>query len=261
MDKLPLRVSQERWKQAQEWELGVWRSLDCRASRRWRTRLKEIVKGFIAKGSCGFGDDWNFWWAERFDGYQSLPAALENAVELGCGLYTNMRLILENRRIRHVYCSDPLIREYLTLKKSWLAGAWVERNVLVDDHPIEECPFASDYFDLVVLVNVLDHVRDGIVGLRQAIRITKRGGYLVVGQDLSNAEDIVRVGDDIGHPIRIDHSTLDEELMPHFETVLYRILKREEGRNPEAHYGTYIFIGRKSAPTSSGEAVRHSVQT
>lgn len=116
---------------------------------------------------------------------------------------------------------------------------------MIDDHSLENCPYGSDYFDLVVLINVLDHVMDGMLSLRQAVRITKSGGYLVLGQDLTNSDDIARVGEDIGHPIRIGHEALDRELVPHFEPTMRRILPKEEGRNPAAHYGTYLFVGHK----------------
>jgi SAM-dependent methyltransferase len=147
---------------------------------------------------------------------------------------------------KHVYCSDLLAKHYITFKGRWLTEAWERGDICNDDYPIEECPFAPNYLDLVVLINVLDHVRDIILCLRQAIRITKPEGYLVVGQDLSNMEDALRTGDDIGHLIRIDHGTLDRELMLHFDPLLHKILGREEGRNPLAHYGTYIFIGREN---------------
>ena len=246
MQKLPIRISTERWKQAQEWELNLWRSQNRTKLFTWQELLKQLLRRTKSEHS----DDWNFWWSEKFAGYQVLPKNLENAIELGCGPYTNMRLILQGRCIEHVYCSDPLLKHYITFSGKWLAEAWKRGDVLIDDHPLEECPFASDYFCLVVLINVLDHVKDSILCLRQAIRITKPGGYLIVGQDLSNMEDVLQTGDDIGHPIRIDRSTLDLELMPHFETVLYKTLGREEGRNPSAHYGTYIFIGRKRIRTS-----------
>jgi hypothetical protein len=66
-----------------------------------------------------------------------------------------------------------------------------------------------------------------------------------VGQDLSNPEDVAQMGEDTGHPIRIDHDTLNAHLLPQFAPKLHQVLRREEGRNPEAHYGTYLIIGKK----------------
>jgi SAM-dependent methyltransferase len=224
----------------------VWQSQNSGVGRSRLSRFAHNLRRALRHRTPDLGDDWNTWWAEQFNGYQALPKTLENAVELGCGPYTNMRLITEGRTIGHIFCSDPLAKQYVTFRGRWLAEAWRTAEVLIDDHPLEECPFASAYFDLVVLINVLDHTRDLPLCLQQAVRITKPGGYLVVGQDLSDADDAQRTAGDVGHPVRVDHHALDEELVPCFAQVLYRILPRDEGRNPSAHYGTYLFIGKKT---------------
>jgi SAM-dependent methyltransferase len=250
MEKLPLCVSLERWQQAQEWEGAYWRAQHPDRSHVLTTPLKRLTAKVLNKlgqeaDLPSVGDDWNHWWAEQFDQYRALPSRFNNAIELGSGPYTNVRVILEGRSASHLICSDPLVNEYLRFRGQWLARMWQEGKVYVDDHPLEECPFASDYFDLVVVINVLDHCRDSLACIRQAVRITKPGGFLVIGQDLSNFDDVQRIGDDIGHPIRIDHETLDNELLQVFRKVHYKILSRDEGRNPSAHYGTYVFIGQK----------------
>jgi len=246
MTKLPLNVSETRWQQAQQWELAIWRDLYALYHTSRRARLSRLLRLLTLRRPAPVEmDDWNYWWREKFEGYHFLPDQIENAIELGCGPFTNMRLILPGRKVKHVFCSDPLARRYVALKGTWLSRAWRKGDVLIDDHPIENCPFASDYFGLVVLVNVLDHVQDAVLCLRQAIRITAPGGHLVVGQDLSDEEDLQRAGEDIGHPVRIPRGVLDAELGPCFDPVLFKVLPREQGRNPEAHCGTYIFAGRK----------------
>ncbi len=250
MDKLPLCVSRERWQQAQEWEGAYWRAQHPARPDRVSSSLQKLTAKVLGKQGPeteqpSAGDDWNHWWAEQFEQYQCLPSTFENVIEVGAGPYTNVRVILEGRQASHLICSDPLIREYLRFKGQWLERMWQAGAVYVDDHPLEDCPFASDYFDLVVVINVLDHCRDSLACIRQATRITKPGGYLVIGQDLTNIDDVQRIGDDIGHPIRIDHDTLDKELLNGFRKVRYKILSRAEGRNPSAHYGTYVFIGQK----------------
>ena len=245
--ELTLAVSEERWRRAQEWEAAFWRSQNPEASQTLTARAKRLVKRMFGRTSMSPGDDWNQWWAEKFENYRALPSRMECAIELGCGPYTNLRLILPGREVRRVVCSDPLVKHYLTFEQRWLSQAWRRGAVEVDDHPIEECAFESEMFDLVVMINVLDHVRDAMECLRQAARITQPGGYFILGQDLSNVEDVAHTGEDMGHPIRINHATLEDMLQEDFAPVLHRILSREEGRNPAAHYGTYVFIGRKKA--------------
>jgi SAM-dependent methyltransferase len=236
------RVSRERWQQAQHFEAGVWE----RRERGWRGLALSAAQPLLrlAGSARGRRDDWNHWWARHFEGYRHLPAVLDNFIELGCGPYTNTRLILQGRQAKHVVCSDPLARTYVRFRFGWLGRQYRKAAVLVDDHPIEECPFASDYFDAVVMINVLDHVMDADACLRQAVRITRPGGFLVIGQDLTNDEDLQRVPYDVGHPIRLHGEELDAHL-PDFEPLIHKRLNREEGRCPEGHYATLIYLGRK----------------
>jgi len=78
---------------------------------------------------------------------------------------------------------------------------------------IEQCPFASDYFDIVGMTNVLDHVRDADICIQNAIRIIKpEGGYFVIGQDLCKEKKVDRISSyniGIGHPIRLSKKDID----------------------------------------------------
>lgn len=241
-------VDPNRWLSAQQWELELWKR-ESRAGFRARLRALAAATGVqrLVSPILGTGDDWNVWWMDHFDGYSFVPDSLDNVLELGCGPFTNVRLILKGRRIDNVWCSDPLAREYLSLRGTWLAEAARRGVVEIDDHTAEEAPFSTDQFDLVIMINVLDHVRDLNLSLRNAIRVTKPGGIFIIGQDLTNEGDIERIGDDIGHPIRMTHEDLDVLIAPTFDPIMRRILNRESGRNPAAHYGTYIFAGRKRA--------------
>ena len=233
-------VSDKRWAEAQEYELDGWR----RQNAPLRNAVQTVLHLFRFRKAKP-GDDWNYWWRERFDGYEALPSRFERAIELGCGPYTNMRLIGEHRTIDHLYCSDPLANEYVKLRGRWLATEHANGSVIVDDHAIEECPYPDEYFDLVVLVNVLDHVRDAMKCLRTAIRITKPSGFFVFGQDLTDDVDLLRAEEDVGHPIRVRREDIEPWTRRSFHTVLCRTLPREEGRNPRAHCGTFLVIGTK----------------
>ena len=196
------------------------------------------------------GDDSNAWWKEQFDGYAFLPREVNNALEVGCGPYTNMRLILEQCRARHLFLSDPLIRTYVNFKLTFVSDLYRKGLCTLDDHPLEQLPFATDYFDLVVMINVLDHVRDAHQCMESIARVTRPGGIFIIGQDLTNEEDLKAMANDrgaAGHPIKLN----EEWFAPYLakaQPVLHKVLKRHEGRSPEYHYATLIFAGRKSNP-------------
>lgn len=237
-------VSPERWHEAQEWELALWR--EGQHKHGWKRLVWPVVAPALRALNWrrAWGDDWNHWWKDRFDGYRFLSSRLGDCIELGCGPYTNTRLILEGREATRVVCSDPLIESYITFRGRWLAEAYAAGLVEIDDHPIEESPFAPSSFDLVVMINVLDHVRDADLCMRNAIELVRPGGYFVIGQDLSDENDIAHHPHDVGHPIRLRQEDVEVHLQP-LSQVFRRDLSREEGRDPRLHYATLVYAGRK----------------
>jgi SAM-dependent methyltransferase len=217
---------------------------EWRHGRGWRRPVWRVARPLLKLlgSDRGGGDDWNSWWAKQFDHYQFLPENLGDYVELGCGPYTNTRLILRGRHADRVVCSDPLSAHYVHFRGRWLADAHRKGLVEVDDHPIEELPFPRESFDVVVLVNVLDHVEDADVCLATATGLVRQGGYFVFGQDLvaAGADETL----DIGHPIRLSPADVEPYLEP-FTAVVRKFLAREQSRNPSAHEGTLMFAGRK----------------
>jgi SAM-dependent methyltransferase len=204
--------------------------------------LKPVLRA--VRWQRAWGDDWNYWWAEHFESYAFLPEHLGDYIEVGCGPYTNTRLILPGHTAARVICSDPLAGTYLTFKDRWLSEAHRAGRIEVDMHPIEELPFAPESFDVLVMNNVLDHVRDADACLAKAAELLRPGGIFILGQDLSNEDDIKFHPYDVGHPIRLTREDVDRHLVD-FETLLRKDLPREAGREPKLHYGTLIYAGRK----------------
>lgn len=235
-----LSVTEKRWLEAQKYELATWARCNS-----WYRKILANFAELIGIKKFREGDDWNKWWYDRFEFYQIIPKNLEKVIEFGCGPYTNVRLIMKNRIIKQVICSDPLANSYTNMKGIWLASEYKKGTIFVNTQPLEECSFPAEIFDVAIIINVLDHVRDVIISLENATRVIKPKGFLVLGQDLTDEEDIHNVGEDLGHPIRIHEKDLDRYLLGKFIPKLYKKLKREDGRNPCAHYGTYIFIGEK----------------
>jgi len=247
MAKTRIKVSKERWQKAQKWEKNFWISAQKQRAKLGKNAIWKLFVLFGLKPKYR-GDDWNYWWKEQFDEYNFLPDHVSNSVELGCGPYTNFRLINKTCSSKHLFLSDPLVRTYISFKQTFVSEMYRKGGCLIDDHSIENCPFADAYFDVTVMINVLDHVCDAELCIHNAIKITKPSGILIIGQDLTNDTDWKRIdskSEDIGHPIKVDHLWLDSLLDNQFEPVCYKILSREDGRSPQAHYGTYLFAGKK----------------
>jgi 2-polyprenyl-6-hydroxyphenyl methylase/3-demethylubiquinone-9 3-methyltransferase len=240
------KVTRERWWEAQEWERHHWVRTQRLRSRYCKNTIWRLLAatGFVPKHR---GDDWNVWWRTQFSDYNFLPVEVENAIEVGCGPYTNVRLMLDRCKMRHLVLSDPLIRTYVHFKLTFVAEMYRKAACILDDHPLEELPFAPDYFDLAVMINVLDHVQDADRCMRNLVNVIRPGGLLIVGQDLTNEEDLRALQRDpgaVGHPIKLDHKWFEPHVQ-RFQPVIKKVLNREQSREPHQHYGALIFSGRK----------------
>jgi SAM-dependent methyltransferase len=229
------KVDEERWRAAQSFEWS------------W------------ASGEAVTGDDWNEWWAERFDGYASLHGRhFRTLLEVGSGPATNVRLLLPHVEVDHLFLEDPLIQAYLPLayrtgprwnRKVVRPPLWHlvtdrSRRVDLSSSRLEELPYADRSMDGLICINVLDHVQDAERCLAEMRRVLVPNGVLVMGQDLSNDEDFERAPEaweDVGHPIKLDEAVLNELIGP-VKPLFRSLLPREQGRNPAAHYATYLLI-------------------
>ena len=240
------KVSRPRWLEAQQWERNHWvctQKLRARYFKNVAWRLLTFA-GLVPKYR---GDDWNTWWRSQFDDYRFLPAEVENAIEVGCGPYTNVRMMLDRCRLRHLVLSDPLIRTYVHFKLTFVAEMYRKAMCVLDDHPLEDLPFAQNYFDLAVMINVLDHVEDARRCMDNLVNIVRPGGIFVIGQDLTDEEDLKALQRDpgaAGHPIKLNHEWF-EPFLQGFDPLLKKVLTREQSREPHQHYGALVFAGRK----------------
>jgi len=98
-------------------------------------------------------------------------APLERAriLDMGCGLGMYVRAF---RRF-----SDQVYGVDVDPEKVAQAGQELPH---IQTAPAEELPFADDFFDMVLLHEVLEHVDDDRQAVREAHRVTKVGGRIVV---------------------------------------------------------------------------------
>ena len=247
MSAISEKVTPERWEAAQQWEREHWVGAQNARARFFKNYIWRTLSamGIVSKYH---GDDWNSWWKGQFGDYSFLPTVVHNALEVGCGPYTNVRLMLDRCKFDHLYLSDPLIRTYVNFKLTFVSERYRKADCMLDDHPLEELPFADNYFDLVVMINVLDHVQDAGECMRNLIRVIKPGGILILGQDLTNEQDLIALKTDagaVGHPIKLDAEWFHPFFEGKFTPIIHKVLSREQGRAPDYHYGDLIFAGRK----------------
>jgi SAM-dependent methyltransferase len=229
----------------------------------------QIFELEFARNNFYESDDWNEWWKQKFNKYKLLSGKkFANVLEVGSGPNTNIRFILPIIKYDHVYLEDPLICDYLYLNfktPSSLKGL-VKKYLLRKNenlyivsllkngkadfsaHGCEDLPYKNKSMDLIVVINVFDHVQDFDLCMKEICRVLKVGGTLVLGQDLTNQEDLNNCPEtktDLGHPIKVDEDSFSNYLKK-YNPELNKILPRHKGRNPKAHYGTKLFIGTKS---------------
>jgi 2-polyprenyl-3-methyl-5-hydroxy-6-metoxy-1,4-benzoquinol methylase len=219
------QTTKEKWKQAQDWELDVW------------------------MGAPRVSEDWNHWWLQKFQSYTMLkdnffPTSL---LEVGCGPYGKNTTYLTSvlSTIKIVDFLDPLLHDYL--KNDFLIKTQINHfNSNVFSTSLEELETTKTY-DCILCINVLDHVFDASVCMNKMFNLLNSNGLLILGQDLTNQEDLERapyILEDVGHPIKLDHLFFKQHLK-NYKHVYQNILTREQGRNPDCHYGTLLYIGQK----------------
>lgn len=227
------KVQTEQWRAAQQGELQNW----LRSPRN--------------------GDDWNDWWYDAFNQYDYLnDLSFSNILEVGCGPYAlNLRYILEKfNKVEGMIVGflDPLLDEYIKNEMGvcHLIQLLERRKNKVEVYfePLEKLHFQTKY-DVVICVNVLDHAYDVEQCFSSMKSVMNPGSILILGQDLTNEEDY-KLNEtnelwlnDYLHPIRIDGQYV-KSFLTDFEPIFDKTLPREQGRNPSAHYGTLLYVGK-----------------
>lgn len=227
MNHLIHTVSKDRWAEAQNGEYVYWRDQGVD------------------------GDDWNDWWRQQFDGYSAISIPLATSIlEVGCGPFArNLRWFLDAKaklggRFTRVAVEDPLLFRYAAEGK--FVGKIIDAGARASNEPLEAMDLGETY-DIVLCINVLDHVMDAQRCIANAIRHTSIGGHVVIGQDLTEAEDLVMCPEsylDEKHPIKLSLDFMNTQLSG-LANQWKKVLPRGEGRNPKAHAATLLFVGTK----------------
>ncbi len=123
--------------------------------------------------------------------YEKIPARIEM---MGCSA-DKIRFILNsvgtNFRVLDIGCNDGFIGSMLLKKRNDVYGVdFAQRKVsiakkrgikaTVVDIESQDLPYRSNYFDVVLLADVIEHVFDTDVLLCRIHRVLKRGGTLII---------------------------------------------------------------------------------
>ncbi|HEV7573163.1 MAG TPA: methyltransferase domain-containing protein [Thermoanaerobaculia bacterium] len=258
-----VHVPKTRWQQAQRYERDTW---------------------MVANADTD--DDRNSDHAAGFDGYAALAGrTFAHAIELGCGPFTNLRIIARRCTTQRCSLLDPLIEEYLkhphctydrralrteqtavsvALRRNRpgravrrvlnaLMPGTLSRRVPIEEllpMPIEEMPARSGY-DMVVMLNVLEHCYDARTIFKTIAGMLKPGGVFIFHDKLFAAKDVaddVATRFDAGHPLRVGGEMIESFLDQNFTPLFTRrgIVEDSFEEHDLSREGIY-FIGERKA--------------
>lgn len=246
---------------------------------RWAMAQKAERKHWMVNG-LGVSDDRNYDHAAGFDHYSALKGlAFSRAIELGCGPFTNLRVIADMCRIEECDLLDPLVEDYLrhpgcrysatvlTVDRSHLNSALrqflrrhrrlglqhlTERGIVPIGRlvaaPIEKMPLDQTY-DLAVMENVIEHCYDVDLVFANILSVLKPGGLFVIHDRYYYSEQVeerARTLFDAAHPLQVDRTLVDTFLKANFEPAYSKTeYVPGEFMGHDVGADNYFFIGRR----------------
>lgn len=226
-----IAVTRERWNLAQDAEANGWMTI-------WRDAVEDRNAHHYA----------------LFD-YLSIfgQHTFRKALEIGCGPFTNLRIFLMSLRIETIELLDPLIKTYLdhphcSYRDNSLLLSDGTRKPIAALHPLPvEDLQGTASFDLVILINVIEHCIDVRKVFANVWDILEPGGvfifhdkYFEHAKVASEVESIY----DTAHPLKIDQRVIDD-FLGRFRMLFSRQVTTA-GAAPMTGEGRAVyFIGQK----------------
>lgn len=143
-----MEISKNKWLEAQKNELKFWDN---------SKHSPNGVTGFVRSELNILGLDLDYFLKKKI-------------VEIGCSVFGPINFI----QAKEKFGVDPLINQF---KKN---PSFPKSDVVFINKCGEKTGFKSNYFDAVICTNVLDHCQNPIDVLREARRILKKDGILIL---------------------------------------------------------------------------------
>ncbi|NWF89169.1 MAG: class I SAM-dependent methyltransferase [Ignavibacteriaceae bacterium] len=197
-DDAILKVDRERWNDAQSYERKTWMELGLKSA-----------------------DDRNYEHFKRFDSFNSLKEyqkenKINKVIELGCGPFTNMRTLLSQLpNLKEIHLLDPLLNDYLKHPNCQYSTGQLDKfKTVLHAIPIEELE-TNEVFDLVVMINVLEHCYDITIIFEKILSIMTCGSVFVFSDVYYFENDVKKMVYEIydaGHPIKLTFNYMNQFL-------------------------------------------------
>lgn len=179
----------------------------------------------------------------------------KHAIELGCGPFTNMRLVAHSLSIESIHLLDPLMPRYVEHPHCAYRSGQLRlhdgRMVPVDAAyalPIEDLRPEVSY-DLVVLINVVEHCIDVERIFSQVWNMLSPGGVFMFHDkyfDETEVASAISREYDMAHPIKVGHVVIDA-FLERFNMIFSRYTSTDGQPMMTATGEAIYFVGEKPA--------------
>jgi SAM-dependent methyltransferase len=194
-------------------------------------------------------DDRNYEHSKGFDNYNSISKYnFNSAIELGCGPFTNLRIIANNIKVKSCTLLDPLIDDYFSHRfchfskqflyvdrNNWLLTKFrrvfpklfrkfqdiINDRIPIKDFinlPIEVMPLNKKY-DLIVMINVIEHCYDVNLVFKNILDISDKNSIFVFHDKLYQKDKLIKDLSfiyDAAHPLRVDKKVIETFIKDNF---------------------------------------------
>lgn len=201
-----IKVDNERWKEAQKYERKTW--CDSPAKNMGTDRNEEHEKHFQGYGQLNF----------------LLPNNI-SIIELGCGPFTNLRLIMSSlyKTFSRIDLLDPLIEDYVknTTNCTYKYGTLNNFKINTITTPIENFAPACKY-QLVVMINVIEHCFDVDLIFEKIYEMLDQDGIFLFHDKFVQEKNVNTIHDnyyDSGHPLKLTFKYVKQKIDGKFISI------------------------------------------